>query len=168
MLEPAFKFVLPGYNVRPLEMSGAIGREQLKKLTGFIDERRSNAKIFTELFKSHPFITIQKEIGTSSWFGFAIILHEDCPISRKKVVEVLTKNNIECRPIVTGNFLKNIEVLEYFDYSVSGSVPNSEYIESYGLFEGNHQVNLNAEIKHLHSVLVELFMPFISDMNLTV
>ena len=29
--EESFKFVLPGYNVRPLEMSGAIGIEQLKK-----------------------------------------------------------------------------------------------------------------------------------------
>ena len=28
--EESFKFVLPGYNLRPLEMSGAIGIEQLK------------------------------------------------------------------------------------------------------------------------------------------
>lgn len=28
----SFKFVLPGYNVRPLEMSGAIGKVQLKKI----------------------------------------------------------------------------------------------------------------------------------------
>ncbi|WP_170914700.1 DegT/DnrJ/EryC1/StrS family aminotransferase, partial [Salmonella enterica] len=30
IFEESFKFVLPGYNVRPLEMSGAIGIEQLK------------------------------------------------------------------------------------------------------------------------------------------
>ena len=34
--EEAFKFVLPGYNVRPLEMSGAIGSEQLKNLKSFL------------------------------------------------------------------------------------------------------------------------------------
>ena len=28
----AYRFILPGYNVRPIEMSGAIGVEQLKKL----------------------------------------------------------------------------------------------------------------------------------------
>src|SRR5262249_37392305 len=28
----AYRFILPGYNVRPIEMSGAIGLEQLKKL----------------------------------------------------------------------------------------------------------------------------------------
>ena len=29
--EEFFKFVLPGYNLRPLEISGAIGQEQIKK-----------------------------------------------------------------------------------------------------------------------------------------
>ena len=33
--EESFKFVLPGYNVRPIEMSGAIGIEQLKKARNF-------------------------------------------------------------------------------------------------------------------------------------
>ena len=36
--EESFKFVLPGYNVRPLEMSGAIGLQQLKKLPSFIKD----------------------------------------------------------------------------------------------------------------------------------
>ena len=31
----SFRFVLPGYNVRPLEMSGAIGIEQLKTTKTF-------------------------------------------------------------------------------------------------------------------------------------
>ena len=34
--DESFRFVLPGYNLRPLEMSGAIGIEQLKKLDSFI------------------------------------------------------------------------------------------------------------------------------------
>ena len=29
----SFNFILPGYNLRPLELSGAIGIEQLKKLS---------------------------------------------------------------------------------------------------------------------------------------
>ena len=31
-----FRFILPGYNLRPLEMSGALGQEQLKKLPSLI------------------------------------------------------------------------------------------------------------------------------------
>ena len=44
--EESFRFVLPGYNVRPLELEAAIGIEQLKKLPGFITERRRNGLEF--------------------------------------------------------------------------------------------------------------------------
>jgi len=60
---------------------------------------------------------------------------------------------IECRPIVTGNFLKNKSVLKYFDYEVSGSVEAAEYIEENGLFVGNQQVPLEDELRYLASVI---------------
>lgn len=151
--EESFKFVLPGYNVRPLEMSGALGIEQLKKLPSFIDMRRKNAKLFQELFMNHPFIDIQKETGSSSWFGFSLILNEKAPYKRSDLVKLLTENGIECRPIVTGNFLKNTEVLEYFDYEISGTLEAAEYLDENGLFVGNHQNDIANEIRLLASVL---------------
>jgi dTDP-4-amino-4,6-dideoxygalactose transaminase len=152
--EESFKFVLPGYNVRPLEMSGALGIEQLKKLPGFIEIRRKNAKLFQELFAEHPFIDIQKETGASSWFGFSLIIKEDAPYKRADLVKLLTENGIECRPIVTGNFLKNTEVLEYFDYEVSGSLEGAEYLDQHGLFVGNHQNEIEKEIRLLANLLI--------------
>ena len=151
--EESFKFVLPGYNVRPLEMSGAIGIEQLKKLPGFIDNRIKNAKYFVRLFQNHPYLDIQREVGSSSWFGFALILNEDCPLSRRELVDIFKKFGIECRPIVTGNFLKNIEVLKYFDYEVHGTLENSEYIDSNGLFVGNHHIDISDEIDFLYDIV---------------
>jgi len=151
--EESFKFVLPGYNVRPLEMSGAIGIEQLKKLPSFISQRRKNAEYFLSLFADHPDFIIQKEIGNSSWFGFSFIIRQGADITRKEVVKKLVDNGIECRPIVTGNFLKNKEVLEYFDYEVSGTVDNAEYLDKNGLFVGNHQIDLTEQLNLLHQVL---------------
>tara|TARA_R110001583_G_scaffold125058_2_gene276535 strand:- start:8966 stop:10147 length:1182 start_codon:yes stop_codon:yes gene_type:complete len=151
--EESFKFMLPGYNVRPLEMSGALGIEQLKKLPSFIETRRKNAKLFQSLFTNHPYIDIQQEIGESSWFGFSLILNENSPYSRSELVKLLTKNGIECRPIVTGNFLKNKEVLEYFDYEVSGTLKAAEYLDNNGLFVGNHQNDIENEIQLLAKLL---------------
>jgi len=151
--EESFKFVLPGYNVRPLEMSGAIGIEQLKKLPTFIENRQQNAKLFIDLFKSHPYLLIQKETHKSSWFGFSLILKETSPINRQQLVKKLIDNGIECRPIVTGNFLKNKEALEYFDYKISGNLENAEYIDKNGLFVGNHQVDIKDQINLLHKAL---------------
>lgn len=151
--EESFKFVLPGYNVRPLEMSGAIGIEQLKKLPQFLEQRKINAQYFKEHFKNHPNFLIQQEIGNSSWFGFSLIIRPEASITRAQVVEILAKNEIECRPIVTGNFLKNKDVLKYFDYEVSGSVENANYLDEHGLFVGNHQIDLTKELNLLIDVL---------------
>ena len=41
-----YRFVLPGYNLRPTEIQGAIGIQQLKRLPGFIVNRRNNAKLY--------------------------------------------------------------------------------------------------------------------------
>lgn len=151
--EESFKFVLPGYNVRPLEMSGAIGIEQLKKLPSFIAQRRKNAEYFISLFADHPDFLIQKEIGNSSWFGFSFIIRQGADVTRKEVVKKLVDNGIECRPIVTGNFLKNKEVLKYFDYEVAGTVENAEYLDQHGLFVGNHQIDLTEQLDLLYKVL---------------
>lgn len=154
--EESFKFVLPGYNVRPLEMSGAIGKEQLKKLPEFIHYRRENAKHFQALFANHPYLQIQQETAESSWFGFSLVIKENAPFSRADLVKVFVENGIECRPIVTGNFLKNHEVLKFFDYEVAGTIENAEYIDSHGLFVGNHQVDIKPNIDLLFSVISKL------------
>jgi len=151
--DESFKFCLPGYNVRPLEISGAIGIEQLKKLPKYIKERRRNAEYFLSKFRSHPFLRVQREVGESSWFGFSMVLTESCPLSRNDFVRKLNDNNIESRPIVTGNFLKNVSVLQYFDYDVFGSHENAAYIDQNGLFVGNHQGDLKKEIDHLYRVI---------------
>ena len=154
--DEAFKFVLPGYNVRPLEMSGAIGIQQLKKLPSFITQRRENAKLFQDLFHDHSSILIQQEVGQSSWFGFSMVIKKGAGFSRSELVSALENNGIECRPIVTGNFLKNTEALSYFDYEVSGEMTNAEYIDANGLFVGNQQIDLRCQIEHLYQVISDL------------
>jgi len=150
--EESFRFVLPGYNVRPIEMSGAIGIEQLKKLPSFLDQRRENAKLFIELFKDHPDFLIQKDISNSSWFGFSLILKPTSKLKRDEVVKKLMKHNIDCRPIVTGNFVRN-EVMKFFDYEIHDELKNADYLHEHGFFVGNSQVDLEKEIQYLAEVL---------------
>ena len=42
----AFKFILPGYNVRPNEFNGILGQCQLRKFGRFLNGRRKNAVFF--------------------------------------------------------------------------------------------------------------------------
>jgi CDP-6-deoxy-D-xylo-4-hexulose-3-dehydrase len=153
--EESFRFVLPGYNVRPVEMSGAIGIEQLKKLPLFLKQRRENAKLFMELFKDNPNFIIQKDTDNSSWFGFSLIIKPDSDLDRKEVVKKLQDSNIDCRPIVTGNFTKN-EVMKFFVYKIHNNLKNADYLHDNGFFIGNSQVNLRQEIFLLNEVLNSL------------
>jgi len=150
--EESFRFILPGYNVRPVEMSGVIGVEQLKKLPSFLDYRRKNAKLFVSLFENHKDFYIQKDIDNSSWFGFSFIIKPESNLDRAEIVKKLEANQIDCRPIVTGDFTKN-EVLKHFDYEIFGEMKNAQYLDKKGFFVGNHQVDLTQEINHLFEVL---------------
>lgn len=150
--EESFRFVLPGYNVRPVEMSGAIGIEQLKKLPGFLKQRRENADLFRQHFANHSDFIIQKEIGNSSWFGFSLIIRPGSNLNRNDVVKKLIDNEIDCRPIVTGNFTRN-EVMKYFDYTIHSTLKNADYLHENGLFIGNHQIDLTEQIEFLAEVL---------------
>jgi CDP-6-deoxy-D-xylo-4-hexulose-3-dehydrase len=153
--EESFRFLLPGYNVRPVEMSGVIGVEQLKKLPSFLEQRRKNAELFISLFADNKDFYIQKDIDNSSWFGFSFIIKPESTLNRLDIVKKLEENNIDCRPIVTGDFTKN-EVLKYFDCEIFGEMKNAQYLDKNGFFVGNHQIDLTEEIKHLHSVLTSM------------
>ena len=149
----SFNFILPGYNLRPLELSGAIGIEQLKKLSKLIEMRRKNASYFQQLFKNNDKIIIQKEIGQSSWFGFSIIINErNTSIKREDLILELENSGIETRPIVSGNFVKN-KVLDFFDYEIFEDLANSEILDKNGFFGGNHHYDLKNELEHLNKII---------------
>lgn len=149
--EESFRFVLPGYNLRPLEMSGAIGQAQLDKLPELIRGRRANGSLVQIGLGNHPKFMIQREIGQSSWFGFSLVIRPDTGMTRAELVRDLTEAGFECRPIVAGNFAKN-EVMRFFDHEIHGTLKNADYIDANGLFVGNHHYPLNDAIEALSRI----------------
>ncbi|MFA6127038.1 MAG: DegT/DnrJ/EryC1/StrS family aminotransferase [Bacteroidales bacterium] len=150
--EESYKFVLPGYNLRPLELSGAIGQEQLLKLDHIMEMRRLNALMFHEIMRDFPQFIVQKEIGKSSWFGFSIIIKPESGIKRIEVLNRFTENSIETRPIVGGNFTKN-PVIKFFQYNIPFKLCATEIIEENGFFIGNHPYKLDIELSILKKAL---------------
>ena len=149
--EESFRFVLPGYNVRPLEMSGALGIEQVIKLPSLIAERRKNGALIQGALANHPELLIQSEIGNSSWFGFSLVIKPESSWTRKVLVKKLTDLGFECRPIVAGNFAKN-EVVKYFNFEVHGQLKNAEHVDQNGLFIGNHHYSIAEAINILKNI----------------
>ena len=144
----SFRFVLPGYNVRPLEMSGALGIEQVKKLPLMITERRKNAAMLQTVMRDHPKVLIQQEIGASSWFGFSLVIRPGVSLTLDELLIKLNALGFEVRPIVAGNFAKN-EVIKYFNSEVSGELVNADYLDAHGLFIGNHHHSIEDALRQL-------------------
>lgn len=148
----SFNFIMPGFNVRPLEIEAATGIEQLKKLDSFVEQRRNNAALFKERIENETSLLTQRETGTASWFGFALVLPEAFKGKRNVFTNALRSNEIEVRPIVAGNFTRQ-RALRFLDYSISGELKNADYIHDNGFFVGNHSIEMDDSINLLIDVL---------------
>ena len=146
----AYRVLMPVYNVRPLEFSGAIGRAQLPKLRGFVAERRKNAELFHELFGNDDRFIIQRENGESSWFAFTFILQPN--VDRDAIFGKLREAGIEFRMITGGCFPRH-EAVKYMKHRTVGNLPNANAVHDRGFFVGNHPRDLTAELLHLKKVL---------------
>ena len=73
-------------------------------------------------------------------------------LKRKNVINKLQENNVDCRPIVTGNFTRN-EVMSFFDYEVHKKLINADYLHDNGFFVGNSQVDLSENISFLKAII---------------
>ena len=147
-----FRFVLPGYNLRPLELEGALGQSQIRKLDGFISHRRANATILLKETSRFPNIKLQKENGESSWFGFSLLLDGPLAGKRSLLVQALNKAEIQSRPIVAGNFALN-PVMKHLRHNPIPTLPNADDIHQNGLFVGNHHFPMDKQIERLADVL---------------
>ena len=149
-----YRFVLPGYNVRPLEISGAIGREQLKKLPEMTRRRRENWALFQRLFGNDPRFITQRENGLSSCFSFAMILNPQFGIQRQRVFSALREADIGFR-MITGGCFPCHDVIKYYNYSIAGagSLLNAELAHYNGFFVGNYPFDLTLQLTRLWEVL---------------
>ena len=147
-----FNFVLPGYNLRPLELEAAVGIKQLEKIHKIVNNRRKNADYFKNKFRESKIFKVQTETEESSWFGFGVKFNniED----RNYNIKIYNNSNIECRPIVAGNFTRN-PVIKYLKYSIHGQLNNSNYIHDHGIFFGNSHEDLTKEIDYLYEMTKE-------------
>ena len=148
----AYRFVVPGYNVRPLELAGAVGIEQLKKLDGMLEMRRRNAAHFVAIFKDDSRFIIQRENGSSSWFSFTMILRPESGLDRNRVMDALRSGGIEFR-MITGGCFPHHAAVKFFDYDIVGNLDNATQAHERGFFVGNHPRDLTPELSHLRSVL---------------
>ena len=139
-----FLFIGPGYNLRPTEIQAGIAFNQFKRLERLINLRKVNRSIIINKLKNHPewnnqfeFVKID-ELVNPSWFGLPFMISNKYIKKKKIFLDFLSKNGIENRPIISGNFLNQpASKLYKFKYN-RNDFKNANEIEKRGFFIGLH------------------------------
>ena len=94
-----------GYNLKPLDLQGAIGTVQLKKFDIIHNRRIENKNKVDEIFKNiHGVRTVTvSDTAEVSWFGAPIICESE--ELKRNLVEHLEINRIQTRNYFAGNLL---------------------------------------------------------------
>ena len=153
-----FVFSEAGYNFEPSEIGASFGLVQLKKFKKFNMLRNRNFKLHYDFFKKlkNYFITpkIEKDVKTN-FLAYPIILKKNLKFSRKEIQIYLEKNNIQTRPIFSGNSLRHPAFSSLINNKNKlNSFKNSDYIMKYGLLIGCHQGLSIKDIKYIHTIIL--------------
>lgn len=126
-----FIFSEIGYNFLPLEVSSAFALAQFKRLPGFLKQRAEN---FADLMKfigekdKYFMLPSQTPNTETAWLAFPIIIKPKSPFTRLEIITFLEENNIQTRPVFTGNILKQPAFKKIENRKVSEAFPNTELI----------------------------------------
>lgn len=149
-----------GFNMKPLELQCAMGRVQLTRLEGFREKRLENARLMRQVFQKYPQFTLIESPTNADvcWFSFPLLCSG---IKRKKVMDTLEANNIECRTIFSGNILRHPAYKDTY-YTKHGEMTNADQVMKDGMFLSVHPSITPEMIAFIDEVIGSLFVEALS------
>jgi len=140
-IQAKWTFIETGYNLRPTEISGAFGIQQLSKLDPIIEHRRQTARIWSSALKKFDHlisVSTEQPGDRHSWFGYPLVVRPRAGFERGELANFLKSKKIDVRPIIAGNILEH-PVIEQWPHRVSGEASTASWIHRNGLMIGNHE-----------------------------
>lgn len=133
------------YNIRPTEIQGFLGRNQLPYLDEITDRREKNFKALSSLYKNPQFEKISSLLSKTSNFAFPLI----CKTKeiKEEYIKKCKEVGIEIRPIIS-TFMPE---QPFFKKYVGGThdLPNAHLIHQNGFYFGNHPEITEEELQTL-------------------
>ena len=150
-----FVFSEVGYNFEPSEIGASFGIVQLKKFKKFSKIRIKNFNLHQKFFSNYKNLFILPRVSKNiktNFLAYPIIIKPNKFFDRKKLQIFLEKNNIQTRPIFSGNILRH----PAFQSVISkrnkiNSFKNSDFIMKNGILIGCHQGLNFKNINYIHS-----------------
>jgi CDP-6-deoxy-D-xylo-4-hexulose-3-dehydrase len=148
-----------GYNLKSGDIQAAIGSAQLLRLDDFISKRRSNWHYLKAgLADMEDLFILPKvtENSNPSWFGFALTVRSDSPLTRNQIVQKLNELQIATRLLFGGNLLRQ-PAFRGTERRVVGELTNTDLIMNdtfwIGVWPGLTKEMLDYMIDSLHAIM---------------
>ena len=148
---PTFLFVTDGYNFRNDELSAILGLEQINNLDKFIQIRNKNYSGYHNLISKYPNLFYVPSISENmSSFTLPFVCKNKKTYNL--LIQEFSNNNIEYRPLVAGNLLRQ-PFLKNYSFSYDKESYNVDIIHDLGMYIGNSQFIGEKHIKLLSDIL---------------
>ena len=154
-----FIFKEIGYNFLPTEISAAFGLAQLKKLQEFKKIRKKNFNKLMEFFSDLDYFILPKQhkATETAWLAFPLTITDNAPFSRLEIIKHLESNQIQTRPIFTGNAIRQPAFKNILHKNLEMEFPHANNIMKNSFLVGCNQGLNPAHIEKM----IETFKSFL-------
>jgi len=126
-----------GSDFQMTEIQAAFALSQMGRLETFVEERKRQFEEMDSFFKEYDFFytPVSDPDSKPSWFSYPLLLKDSAPFTRDDFVEYLIENNVEIRPIMCGNLLRQEPYKRIERVSLNNdNFPIGDKIQKDGLF----------------------------------
>jgi CDP-6-deoxy-D-xylo-4-hexulose-3-dehydrase len=142
-----------GYNLKPIEVQGAMGLVQLEKLDEIHALRRRNYQLLFDIYaKYEDFFHLPRarEKSDPSWFAFPLTIRKDAPFKRNDLCDYLEENLIQTRPYFAGNIMLQPAYSHLMDPNVArDNFPVATMVMTNTFFHGTSPVITPEQIAYI-------------------
>jgi CDP-6-deoxy-D-xylo-4-hexulose-3-dehydrase len=158
-----FVFSELGCNFEPNEIGAAFGCEQLKKFKNFAKIRVKNFNYYFSFFrKLNNFFLVpklSKNIKTN-FLAYPILIKKNKFFNREDLQIFLENNEIQTRPIFSGNILRHPAFKIIRKYNKINNFPNADKVMDSGILIGCHQGLTIKNIKYVTKTIQKFLQKF--------
>ena len=158
-IDTKYLFVNTGFNLRPTEFNGAIGRAQIRKLDNYNRRRMEIASIWNQTLeplaqqgKLYPMRTSPQSLPVP----FAYPVHTQNSETKIELQQWMENAGIETRPIVCGNMARH-PAFEIIEHRIIASLDGADKLMDCGFYWGIDPEMDNANVKFVADTVRKFF-----------
>jgi perosamine synthetase len=144
-----------GFNYRMTNMQAAVGLAQTEQMSGFIESRRRNAALYTELLKEIPGIVTPPEASWAKnvFWMYSILVEDEFGLTRDGLRTYLARYGIETRTFFIPMHLQPI----YFDAFKGQRYPVAEMLCQRGFYLPSASSLTVQQIKYIAGIMQQAY-----------